>query len=163
MHRPYPHCPRCGAALPETAWPRRCGGCDRLAYLTPAPVGVVLQPVEGAGLVIIQRDIPPHRGAWALPGGFLDQHEAWRAGCARELREETGIVVEPSALELLDLLDAVEDNLLLLIALAPPLAPDALPPFRPNSECAARALLAAPRALAFPLHTRAAEAYFARM
>ncbi|MGW5671521.1 NUDIX hydrolase [Micromonospora sp. NPDC003776] len=34
---------------------------------------------------------------WELPGGGLDPGETYRAAAVRELREETGIVVEPAA------------------------------------------------------------------
>ena len=162
MHRPYSCCPHCGAPLPaEQPWPRACLGCGRTCYLSPAPVGVVLQPVHTGGVVLVQRDIPPGRGQWALPGGFLDSHEAWRHGCARELREETGIHTDPEALVLVELLDAVADNLLLLIALAPPLDEAALPPFVRNTECADRRIARAPEPLAFPLHTQAMARFFA--
>lgn len=160
MHRPYPHCPRCGARLPEGRdWPKRCGGCDRETYLSPAPVGVVLQPV-GAGLVVVQRGIRPHKGAWALPGGFIDAHESWQEGCARELWEESGIRVAPDALTLHSVEAARADNMILFFALAPALDDEgALPPFVANHECTARRVMRAAEALAFPLHTQAAAQY----
>jgi ADP-ribose pyrophosphatase YjhB (NUDIX family) len=36
--------------------------------------------------------------AWSLPGGGLHRHEAPTEGAVRELREETGVVTEASAL-----------------------------------------------------------------
>lgn len=124
-------------------------------------MGVVLQPTWEGGVVVIQRAIPPGEGQWALPGGFLDSHEGWQAGCARELWEETGIGVAPEALSLRALLDAEADNLLLLLVQAPPLREADLPAFVPNAECAARRILAAPEPLAFPLHTQALAHFFA--
>lgn len=41
-------------------------------------------------ILMIQRKHHPGKGLWALPGGYLDTGEKLRAGCLRELREETG-------------------------------------------------------------------------
>lgn len=42
-------------------------------------------------VMLIQRDIPPFQGQWALPGGFVRVNETLEEGALRELREETGI------------------------------------------------------------------------
>ena len=42
-------------------------------------------------VVLIQRDIPPFEGEWALPGGFVHMDETLEEAALRELREETGI------------------------------------------------------------------------
>jgi ADP-ribose pyrophosphatase YjhB (NUDIX family) len=51
-------------------------------------------------LLWIQRELEPQRGLWAIPGGFLENHETLAAGAARELREESGVVLRPDQLEL---------------------------------------------------------------
>ena len=53
--------------------------------------GVVLLP-EG-GIVLVQRRHPPLAGEWSLPGGVIDLGEPLAEGLAREVREETGLVV----------------------------------------------------------------------
>jgi 8-oxo-dGTP diphosphatase len=62
--------------------------CDRasieLSDPVPHPVGVVL----------IRRRFEPLAGEWSLPGGALEVGETLEAGVAREIAEETGLVID---------------------------------------------------------------------
>jgi len=42
-------------------------------------------------LLLIQRDLEPFEGKWALPGGFIRDRESLEEAARRELQEETGI------------------------------------------------------------------------
>ena len=42
-------------------------------------------------VLLVERGIEPHKGEWALPGGFLRMDETAEEGARRELLEETGM------------------------------------------------------------------------
>lgn len=49
-------------------------------------------------VLLVQRGGQPGRGCWALPGGFLDQHERVAEASIRELLEETCLAVPEATL-----------------------------------------------------------------
>ena len=62
--------------------------------ITPiCAVGAFVFDPEGRVLVV-QRATPPGEGLWSVPGGRLEPSETLAQAVAREVREETGLVVE---------------------------------------------------------------------
>ena len=64
------------------------------AYPHPAvttDICVFRHAEDAISLLLIQRQNPPFRGRWALPGGFLEPEEDLDACARRELAEETGL------------------------------------------------------------------------
>src|SRR5262249_31159555 len=57
------------------------------------------------GKLLLVRD--SYRRMWSLPGGGIGSGEAPADAAVRELREETGVVVEPGALSLAGIFDNV--------------------------------------------------------
>jgi ADP-ribose pyrophosphatase YjhB (NUDIX family) len=68
-------------------------------------VGVGAVIVEEGRVLLVQRGTEPAKGKWSIPGGLIDVGESLREAVAREVREETGLLVEP--LELIELLDRI--------------------------------------------------------
>ena len=56
-------------------------------------VSVVIR--DGERVLLVQEGKPVSHGKWNLPGGHLEMGEALREGAIREVREETGLEVEP--------------------------------------------------------------------
>ena len=76
-----------------------CDGCEKTHYQNPS-VLVAIYVCVGEDILWIKRGIPPAVGKWAMPGGFMENDETPEAAAARELREETGIAVDPEAMTL---------------------------------------------------------------
>lgn len=66
-------------------------------------IGAVV--VDGSRVLLVRRGSEPLKGEWSLPGGALELGESLCDGLVREVREETGLRVEP--IELIELLDRI--------------------------------------------------------
>jgi len=130
-------------------------------YRNPLPVVVVLLPITDVdGLLLVRRAIEPGRGKLALPGGYLDWNDAtWQDAAARELKEETGIVVAASGLTEFRVA-STPDKRLLVFAVAVGVASGDLPAFQSNDEVSEWVILREPTELAFPIHTAVVQQYF---
>jgi len=157
------YCSYCGTRYPEPlGYPRTCPGCG-------IRVWVVLQPIvdaERTGLLVVRRAIPPQIGMLALVGGFIEEHESWQHAGAREVREETGAIIDARALAPFWYASSEPwPNRILLFALAPPMPAAALPPFTHDAEASERGVIFGPGGLdevfAFSTHIAAARRYFA--
>ena len=73
-------------------------------YPTRPIVGVgAVVLMEDGRVVLVKRGQEPLAGQWSLPGGTLEVGETLEAGVAREIREETGLLVDVGPLvELFD-------------------------------------------------------------
>jgi 8-oxo-dGTP diphosphatase len=93
--------------------PEREGAGGALSRHYPdRPIVGVLGVVRRDGRVLlVQRARPPSVGKWGFPGGVQELGETIFEAVARELREETGLVVEPiEALTTLDVLDRDDEG-----------------------------------------------------
>lgn len=163
-------CSYCGAPYaPPLTYPRTCARCAQMVWANPVPVSVVLVPVRVAartGLLVVRRAIEPALGKLALVGGFLEAHETWQQGGAREVREETGVIIDADRLTPLWFASSTpRHDRVLLFAVAAETDVTALPPYVRDAETSARGLVFGPDGLdavfAFPLHVMAAHRFFA--
>lgn len=155
------HCHFCGAKYATATWPRVCAGCGNTTWRNPIPVAVVLLPVDD-GLLMIRRGIEPMKGKLALPGGYVDFGETWQQGAARELREETGIEVDPAEVRHVATLSPPDGATVLIFGRVARRTKDALPPFRPTTETTELVVAHDADEVAFPLHAQVAAEFFAR-
>ena len=68
-------------------------------------VGVGAVIVEAGRVLLVRRGTEPLKGHWSLPGGLVELGEGLLNAVVREVREETGLIVEP--VELIELLDRI--------------------------------------------------------
>jgi len=94
---PPEFCPYCGSELEDVDEPTvyRCGACDDWVFHN-AVLGCGIVVVDGDELLLVEDFRGP--GTWKIPEGVPEIPESPREGAARELEEETGLVVDPDDL-----------------------------------------------------------------
>lgn len=99
---PFAYCPTCGSPneMQERDGRHRpvCTACGHITFLDPKLAVAALILREGQ--ILLGKRGPGTRspGKWSFPAGFVERGEQVEAATAREVREETGLEVEPGAL-----------------------------------------------------------------
>ncbi len=100
----YRFCPLCGNKLKKQKLENEdkqrlgCSECGWIHYINPIPVVVCVAYSSTGEILVVKRKLEPARGAWALPGGFMEAGETTEETGLRELEEETGVVAEAGEL-----------------------------------------------------------------
>ena len=134
-------------------------------YKNPTPVAVCVARVRrldsSLGLLGIVRKLTPV-GGLAFPGGFVDELESARMAAAREFREETRFVTQPSQWELLEDAVSPSNRLLLFCELRLEVPEQQLQRFTETSEVSGLFCIGHDsQELCFPLHQDFAKVYLA--
>lgn len=77
----------------------RCSACGYVHYENPK-ILVSCLAWWGDKVLWMRRANEPYRGLWSIPCGFMERGETLAAAAARELCEETGVVIAPESLSL---------------------------------------------------------------
>lgn len=155
-------CSCCGTRFTEQdKWPRTCFHCYGVSYSNPLPVVIAILPVlsNQLGVLIIKRDIEPHKGGWALPGGYMDNSETWQQACAREVMEEVGMSTDINHYRLMDVTSSQNGNLLIFGSYSLLTKKEDIS-FQPNHEVSDIDIIYSATELCFPTHTEMIARYF---
>ncbi len=74
-------------------YPERVGNSRRYPERPILGVGAIIE--EHGRVLLIERGQEPLKGIWSLPGGAVESGEYLKDAVRREVREETGLEVEP--------------------------------------------------------------------
>ncbi len=90
-------CASCGTRLAIREHEGRkqpvCPTCGRVVYYDPKLAAACVIERDGQTLMV-RRAVQTGYGLWSMPGGYVDRGEPVEAAAAREVVEETGLMVE---------------------------------------------------------------------
>jgi len=88
-------CPYCGDKLDmrvlDGVERLFCQTCRDAVYENPIPATCLVVPNSDGHVLLVKRKVPPKKGKWCLPGGFMELEESPEQGALRELKEETNL------------------------------------------------------------------------
>ena len=91
------YCPACATplAIKDVFGTDRpaCPNCNHVVYHDPKVAATCIVERENR-ILMIRRALQPGMGLWCMPGGYVDRGEVVEEAAAREVLEETGLVVE---------------------------------------------------------------------
>jgi ADP-ribose pyrophosphatase YjhB (NUDIX family) len=87
-------CPHDAAELVRDDDHLRCTACGRRYWANSVP-GAQAVIVRDGSVLLGRRRFDPGEGRWDLPGGFLHEGEDALEALRREVREETGLEIDP--------------------------------------------------------------------
>jgi len=91
----YTYCPQCKSEMDLSEEYPKCPNCNLTIYKNSIPcVGIFI--VKDNKVLMHKRNIEPFLGSWDIIGGILDNGEHPQKGIKREVKEETGLEVEPT-------------------------------------------------------------------
>lgn len=124
--RKVKYCSQCGSdalivKIPSDDVVERiiCSNCYFIHYQNPNMI-VGCLVVNNGKILLAKRAIEPRKGFWNLPAGFLENGETVEQGAAREVLEETGLIVETK--EIISIYSILESQQVYILFMANVLA-----------------------------------------
>ncbi len=74
-----------------------CNDCGHIEYGNPKPIVGVVATWQDK-ILLCRRAIPPRKGFWTVPAGYMEGTESSEEGAIRETKEESGADVKINAL-----------------------------------------------------------------
>ncbi len=92
----FKYCPKCGSNhfVENNFKSKRCEDCGFIYYFNSCSSTIAIIINDDKELLVATRAHEPAKGTLDLPGGFVDMEEIGEEAVAREVIEETGLVVE---------------------------------------------------------------------
>ena len=89
-------CPVCGSKRFEinNFKSKKCQDCGFTYYANPCAATAAFILNDRQELLVVRRAKEPAKGTLDLPGGFVDMYETAEEGMCREIKEETGLMVQ---------------------------------------------------------------------
>lgn len=89
-------CPVCGRQtfVIHNEKAKECTHCGFVYYCNPSSAVACFIRNEAGELLLVRRAKDPGKGTLDLPGGFVDMQESAEEAAAREVKEETGLLIE---------------------------------------------------------------------
>jgi len=103
------------------------------------------------GVLAVRRAIPPDIGELALPSGYVDNMEDWRAAGVRELAEETELTFKEADLDLFDVVASRNKKHILVFFRTTPIFSNEIPTVS-NDEVSEVVLVKDPAELIWDTH-----------
>jgi NAD+ diphosphatase len=94
-HANHTHCPRCGAltVITQAGWSRHCNVDDSQHFPRTDPAVIVLLH-DGGDRALLGRQPSWPRGRYSTIAGFVEAGESAEQCVHREVREETGVLID---------------------------------------------------------------------
>ncbi len=94
----FVYCPLCGAKAFDVHddKSKRCRQCGFTYYFNPSVATAAVITNDCGELLVVRRGKEPAKDTLDLPGGFCDLFETAEEGVAREVKEETGLLITES-------------------------------------------------------------------
>lgn len=94
-HRTHGFCARCGGASEPAlgGWVRRCPACAAEHFPRTDPA-VIVSVIDPAGRLLLGRGLTWPENQYSVLAGFVEPGESFEAAVIREVREESGVLVD---------------------------------------------------------------------